>query len=225
MKSLITVLLLALTQFIHAQNQEALTAKDLATWQTYGIGKTTIQNNELILEETDGSDGFFLISPKSYAADLTITYKVKALSESAVQIVLLSASDPGESLALTLPTSEDLTPREVWTWRTTLEHYNLTYNNKSHGIKPFFFKNVSPYEKGFRLDQAENVMVPGQWYDVKIVKKGTLLSFTLNGETVFEVKDHAPLSGGHLMLRISGTNGDNIIFAKAAYKDFVLTHG
>ncbi len=225
MKPILTALFLSLIQLSYAQNQETFTAKDLATWQTYGIGKTTIQNNELIVEETDGSDGFFLVSPKSYGADLTITYKVKALSESAVQIVLLSASDPGASMALTLPTSEDLTPREVWTWRTTLEHYNLTFNNKSHGIKPFFFKNVSPYEKGFRLDQAENVMVPGQWYDVKIIKKGTLLSFTLNGETVFEVRDHEPLSGGHLMLRISGTNGDTIIFAKAAYKDFVLTHG
>lgn len=225
MKSVLTVLFLTLVQLSYAQKQETFTANDLASWQTYGIGKTTVQNDELTVEETDGSDGFFLISPKSYGADLTITYKVKALSESSVQIVLLSASDPGASSALTLPTSNDLTPREVWAWRSTLEHYNLTFNNKSHGIKPFFFKNVSPYEKGFRLDQSENVMVPGQWYDVKIMKKGTSIIFSLNEKIVFETKDHEPLAGGHVMLRVSGTNGDNIIFAKAVYKDFVLTHG
>lgn len=204
--------------------QESFSPTDLANWETYGIGKTTVRNGELIVEETDGSDGFFLISPKSYTGDITMTYKVKAMSESAVQIVLFSASDQGESLALTAPSSNDLTPREVWTWRTTLEHYNLTFNNKSHGIKPFFFKNVSPQEKGFRLDQAENVMVPGEWYDVKISKKGTLIIFTLNGKIIFEVEDPEPLTGGHVMLRISGTNGSNVIFAKAAYQDFVLTH-
>lgn len=225
MKSVITTIFLTLIQFSYAQKQEAFTPKDLANWQTYGIGKTSVQNDELIVEETDGSDGFFLISPKPYVGDVIMTYKVKAMSESAVQIVLFSASDQGESLALTIPTSNDLTPREVWTWRTTLEHYNLTFNNKSHGIKPFFFKNISPTEKGFRLDQSENVMVPGQWYDVKIVKKGTLITFTLNGKVIFEAKDTEPLTGGHIMLRISGTTGNNIIFAKAAYKDFVLTHG
>ncbi len=203
---------------------EQISVQELANWHTYGIGKTSIEGDQLIVEETDGSDGFFLISPESYKGDITMTYKVKALSESAVQIVLFSASDPGKSLALTKPTSNDLSPREVWNWRTTLEHYNLTFNNKSHGNRPFFFKNVSPYEKGFRLDQTENVMVPGKWYNVSIVKKGTLIKFTLDDKTIFEVKDHEPLPGGHIMLRISGTNGNNIILAKAAYKDFMLTH-
>ncbi len=225
MKYLIIATLLPFVLFSHAQEREVYASDDLANWQTYGIGKTTIQNDELIVEETDGSDGFFLISPKSYSGDLTITYKVKALSASAVQIVLLSASDPGASLALTLPVSEDLTPREVWHWRTTLEHYNLTFNNESHGNKPFFYKNVSPYEKGFRLDQAKNVMTHGEWYSVEIIKKGTSISFSLDGEIIFETKDHTPLTGGHLMLRISGTNGSNVILAKASYKDFVLTHG
>ena len=225
MKTVITAIFLTFVQFGYAQTQEAFTAKNLASWQTYGIGKTTIQNDELIVEETDGSDGFFLISPKPYVGDITMTYQVKALSESAVQIVLFSASDKGESQTLTLPSSNDLTPREVWTWRTTLEHYNLTFNNKSHGIKPFFIKNISPYEKGFRLDQSENVMIPGQWYDVKIIKKGTQVKFTLNDKVIFETKDYEPLAGGHIMLRISGTTGENIVFAKAAYKNFILTHG
>lgn len=229
MKTLFSIVLLALLQFGQAQNQtvsrESFAPKDLTNWPTYGIGKTSINGNELIVEETEGSDGFFLISPKSYPGKISLSYKVKAMSESAVQIVLFSASDAGESMGLTLPTSNSLSPREVWTWRTTLEHYNLTFNNRSHGIKPFFFKNISPYEKGFRLDQKENVMEIEQWYNVLITKDDSSITFKLNDKIIFEAKDHEPLAGGHVMLRISGTNGDKVIFAKAAYKDFVLTHG
>ncbi|MBO3697164.1 DUF1961 family protein [Roseivirga sp. E12] len=232
MMPIFSIILFSLFHFGYAQNQqtktpvrEAFSVQELANWQTYGIGKASVSNGELILEETAGSDGLFLVSPKSYDGAITINYKVKAMSESSVQIVLFSASDAGESMALTLPSSNDLTPREVWTWRTTLEHYNLTFNNRSHGIKPFFFKNISPYEKGFRLDQKENVMETQRWYNVEIIKGDSTIKFTLDDKVIFEVKDHEPLAGGHIMLRISGTTGDKVIFAKAAYKDFVLTHG
>ncbi|MFY0594602.1 DUF1961 family protein [Roseivirga sp.] len=225
MRLLLSGILITLFHIGQAQNRKSFTIQELANWPTYGIGKASIQNDALVLEETEGSDGLFLISPKSYQGELTITYKVKALSESAVQIVLFSASDEGKSTDLTIPESNDLSPREVWNWRTTLEHYNLTFNNKSHGIRPFFYKNISPYEKGFRLDQPNNIMVTERWYDVEIIKKDKTVRFTLDGKLIFEVKDHEPLPGGHIILRISGTNGDEIIFAKAAYKDFVLTHG
>jgi len=205
------------------QNETRFSPKELAAWPTYGIGKSTVENDELIVEETDGSDGFFLISPEAYTGDMTLTYKVKALSESSVQIVLFSASGQGETLDFDLPPA-DATPREVWNWRTTLEHYNLTFNNISHGNKPFFFKNISPSEMGFRHNQQENVMEPEAWYDVQIDKIGTQITFRLNNKVVFDVKDHEPLKGGHLMFRISGTNGSKIIFAKAAYKDVVLKH-
>ncbi len=228
MKLIFSIILLVFLQLGQAQNQspirDTLNVRDLTSWQTYGIGKVSIQSEELILEETEGSDGLFLISPKAYMGEITISYKVKAMSESAVQIVLFSASDAGESMGLTVPSSNDLTPREVWTWRTTLEHYNLTFNNRSHGIKPFFFKNIGPYEKGFRLDQPENVMETQRWYNVEIVKGENSVKFTLDNRVIFETKDHEPLVGGHIMFRISGTNGDETILAKAAYKDFVLTH-
>ena len=57
------------------------------------------------------------------------------------------------------------------------------------------------------------------------MEKGTQVKFTLNDKVIFETKDYEPLAGGHIMLRISGKTGENIVFAKAAYKNFILTHG
>lgn len=209
-----------------AQNtlqKESIKAKELTTWQTLDTGKSTVKGEELIIEETEGADGYFLISPKSYKGDVQINYKVKALSESSVCIVLLSASDIGDSEKLTLP-SADAKGRDFWDWRTKLEHYNLTFNNTSHKTKPFFFKNISPFKRGFYQNRADNIMSTQEWNDVEIGKQGTRLWFKLNDTIIFEQEDCKPLSGGHIIFRISGTTGEKTIFAKIALKDLVISH-
>lgn len=203
--------------------KEAITAQELSTWETLDTGKSTIEGDLLIIEETKGSDGYFLISPKSYSGDIVLNYKVKALSESSVLIVLFSASDKGAAEALTLPKKE-AKGREFWTWRTHLEHYNLTFNNASHDYKPFFYKNLSPLSKGFRVSKAENIMETQKWYDVEIGKLGERIWFKLNDTIIFEQEDCTPLTGGHLIFRISGTTGEEVIFAKAAIKDLIISH-
>lgn len=203
--------------------KEEISAKALTAWQTLDKGKTTVNEDELIMEEVAGSDGYFLISPKSYEGDIILNYKVKALSESAVCIVLLSASDQGETLKLTLPPKE-AKGRDFWDWRTQLEHYNLTFNNRSHNYTPFFFKNRAPRAKGFHLSKAENIMKTQEWQTVEIGKQGTRLWFKLNNTIIFEEEDCKPFSGGHVIFRISGTNSEKTIFAKVAMKDLVISH-
>ncbi len=204
--------------------KETISAQDLSNWQTLDKGKTTVSGDEITIEEVPGSDGYFLISPESYEGDLIMNYKVKAVSESSVLIVLFSASDKGASGSLTLPPPETK-GSEFWTWRTTLEHYNLTFNNRSHGgNKPFLFKNISPLERGFFLRSAENIMEVGEWYDVEIGKQDQKVWFKLNNQTIFEQEDCQQLSNGHIMFRISGTNGDTVILAKAVMKDLVIFH-
>lgn len=226
-KHLITslVVLLCCIAAINAQItvKDSISAKALQTWTTLDKGKTSINKDELIIEEIQGSNGYFLISPKSYEGDLILNYKVKAMSESAVLIVLLSVSDKGPSNELTLP-SPNTTGRGFWDWRTHLEHYNLTFNNKSHGITPFFFKNETPYKKGFHQKAKSNSMEIEKWYEVEIGKKQNRLWFKLNNEIVFEQEDCNPLTNGHLIFRISGTTGEQTIFAKAAIKDLVISH-
>ncbi|MDY8135993.1 hypothetical protein [Aquimarina sp. 2201CG5-10] len=203
--------------------KDTITPQELSSWRTLDKGKTTVQGDELIVEETDGADGYFLISPKSYSGDVILNYKIKALSESSVLIVLLSASDNGESKSITLPSKESKGP-DFWMWRTHLEHYNLTFNNVSHGYKPFFYKNITPYKRGFYQTRPDNVMSPLQWYDVEIGKQGANLWFKLNNKIIFEQEDYKPLSGGHVIFRISGTNGKQVILAKAVIKDLVISH-
>ncbi len=203
--------------------RDNISARALSTWQTLDIGKSTVTDEGLIIEEMEGSDGYFLISPDSYQGELVINYKVKAMSASSVLIVLFAASDMGISDSLILPPA-DTKGMGFWTWRTQLEHYNLTFNNRSHGNRPFFFKNESPTKRGFYQQSIDNIMEVGIWYDVEIGKQQNRLWFKLNNELIFEQEDCQPLPNGHLMFRISGTSGEKVIFAKAAIKDLVISH-
>lgn len=200
-----------------------ITPEELATWQTFDKGKSTVQGDELIVEETEGSDGYFLISPKEYKSNFKLTYKVKALSESTVLITLFSVQQEGDITNFSVP-AVSATPREVWNWRSGMKHYNLTINNRSHGITPFFFKNVPPSSRGFNESLGKNIMEVGEWYDVEIGKQQNRLWFKLNGETFFDVKDADPHQKGRLIFRVSGTTGEKVIFAKAAFKDIVISY-
>ncbi|WP_289644972.1 hypothetical protein [Maribacter aestuarii] len=218
------IILLSATVYSCGQNnKEEISVKEMATWQTFDKGKSTIQGDELKVEEIEGSDGYFLISPKVYETDFTLTYKVKALSESTVLITLFSVLQEGDNGTFSVP-SESATPREVWNWRSGMKHYNLTINNRSHGITPFFFKNVPPSSRGFNERLEENIMEVGQWYDVEIGKKENRLWFKLDGKLFFEVEDPEPYQKGRLIFRISGTTGEKVIFAKAAFKDIVISY-
>lgn len=204
--------------------QEArITPQELTTWQTLDLGKAKVQGNELIMEETEGSNGYFLISPERYRGDLQVNYQVKALSESSVCILLLFVSDSGVSEELTLPPM-DAKGRDFWDWRTQLEHYNLTFNNSSHGYKPFFFKNISPVRRGFYQTLPESIMKAYEWNTVEVGRRGNYIWFKLNDDIVFEQEDCNPLPGGHLIFRISGTTGEEPVLAKIALKDLVITH-
>jgi len=218
------ITLLTVTAFGCSQSKkEKITPVELATWQTFDEGKSTVNGDELIIEETEGSDGYFLISPKEYETDFILTYKVKALSESTVLITLFSVLQEGNNDTFSVP-AVTATPREVWNWRSRMKHYNLTINNRSHGITPFFFKNVPPSSRGFNERLQENIMKVGQWYDVEIGKKENRLWFKLNGKVFFDVEDAEPYEKGRLIFRISGTTGEKTIFAKAAFKDIVISY-
>ena len=64
----------------------------------------------------------------------------------------------------------------------------------------------------------------GQWYDVEIGKKENRLWFKLNDKVHFDVEDCSSFKGGRLIFRISGTTGEKTIFAKAAFKDIVISY-
>lgn len=200
----------------------SITAEEMMDWTPLEKGKASVMGDMLVMEETDGSDGFFLISSGQLTGDYQIDYDVKALSESSVLINLLNVTDTLGSDDFALPRAGS-SPQEIWDWRSHLRHYNLTFNNRSHGITPFFYKNHSPLSRGFYQKLSANVMEPGQWFHVSIVKKGTELKFMLNNNTYFDIMDYNPLDGGRLIFRVSGTTGENTILAKAAIKNLQIT--
>ncbi|CAM1364152.1 hypothetical protein [Tenacibaculum xiamenense] len=203
--------------------KEEIAPQNLSEWKTLDKGKTIINGEELIIEETEGSNGYFLVSPKIYKGDIILNYKVKAMSEASVIIVLFSVSDIGETLEMTMP-PRDAKGTDFWRWRTALEHYNLTFNNRAHNFKPFFFKNETPLKKGFHQRLSENIIETEKWYDVEVGKKQNRLWFKLNNKVIFEQEDCNPLDGGRLMFRISGLNGDKVVFAKIAMKNLVISY-
>lgn len=215
-------LLNSLQTQLNAQDQIKITPQELSTWRTLDKGKTTIDGDALIMEETAGADGYFLISPEAYSGDYVITYKVKAMSESSVLITLFSASQVQNPDKLVLPAT-DSSPQQFWDWRSNMQHYNLTFNNSSHGLSPFFYKNQSPLSRGFYDRLPENIATVGKWHDVEIGKKASRLWFKMDGQEYFNVQDCDPLKAGHLIFRISGTTGEKVILAKAAIRDLVIS--
>ena len=93
--------------------QEQITPKELNSWQTYGKGKSSVIDDVLTVEETEGSDGYFIISPELIAEDFVLTYKVKALSESTVLINLFSVAQTGNDDTFTLPPLTAYSPRSL----------------------------------------------------------------------------------------------------------------
>lgn len=204
--------------------EEGISSQELSKWKTIGKGKTSIKDHEFVFEEIDSSDGFFLVSPKSYQGDMVIQYKIKALSKASVLIVLFSASDTKETIQLTLP-EKNAAAEDIWEWRRKMNHYNVTFNNKSHGYTPFFYKNVSSLERDFHLRKQENVMNHNQWVSVEIGKKENKVWFSLNDSIIFERTDYNPLLGGHILFRISGASTqEETILAKASIKDLTIYH-
>ncbi len=220
---IITLLAIASNLFSCITNNEAqerkILAKDFLSWKTLGEGKASVVGDILVMEETFGSDGFFLVSPEPIKGDLKIKFKFKAISDSSVMIVLFSASDTGQELALTLPES-NASPQEINSWRREMNHYNVTFNNLSHGYTPFFFKNISRYKRDFHLRAEENKIIPKKWYDVEIERRNQRVLFKINNEIIFKNNDYKPLFGGHILLRVSGTNDGDVVLAKVNIKDF-----
>ncbi len=201
---------------------ENVKLEEMVNWSSLDKGKMTVKDDQLIMEEISGADGFFVISPKSYEGDLVLNYQAKALSESSVMIVLFSASDQDNYSGLKLPASQS--QESLRKWRANMSHYNMTFNNRSHNYTPFMYKNVNALERGFYLRKSENIMSTERWYDIEVGNVAGRLWLKIDGELVFDHQDPQPLNGGHLIFRISGTNGENTILAKMAIKSVVINH-
>jgi len=201
--------------------QEKIAPAEMMTWATVDKGIRAIDGNSIVIEETEGANGYFLINPKVYEGDMIVRYQVKALSASSVLITLFAVSDPSTDSVISLP-PEQSSGSEIWNWRRNLKHFNLTFNNVSHQHNPFIFKNLSSRSKGFHQSLAKNISEVGKWYNVEIGKQENRVWFKLDDEIIFDISDCDPLDSGQLLFRISGSNGDTVIYAKAAFRNLII---
>lgn len=85
-----------------------------------GEGEVSTWGNQTSIKEADDTKGVMLISPKTYANDVIIRYKVLALTPAKVIVTMLSVSDEGESDGLTIPDNYD---GSIGLWTNSKENY------------------------------------------------------------------------------------------------------
>lgn len=182
--------------------KSAVSANELMNWTLVGKGEVAKHGTQISLQESDDSKGIMLVSPEAYSNDIIVRYKVMALTPATVLVALLSASDVGPSVKLTIPEDFD---GSLGLFTGEKENYFFAFKNAPHNVTPFVRKSPA---SGKTLGSAsENSMIAGVYYAIEIGKYGEKLWLSVDGKKIFEVEDEEPLTGGHLALRIRGTAG------------------
>lgn len=174
---------------------------ELLTWTFTGEGRFVDESaRQLCLEEGTPSKGVGIFSPKSYAGDVVLRYKVMPLTGATVLVNLLAMSDAGESQELTLPKDYDGSMGPV----LSTENYFVAFRNSPHATAPFIRKNPGYTE----LAIAErDEMIPGVYYDVEVGRVGETIFLKVDGKMIVQTVDAAVLAGGHVGIRLRGTAG------------------
>ena len=198
---LFTIALFVLLSFANGYSQKISTA-ELMNWTLLGEGEVGSLGEQVSLQEADISKGIMLVSPKIYGDNVIVKYKVLALTSATVIVTMLSVSDTGASEDLTIPENYD---GNIGIWSNEKENYFFAFKNAPHNRTPFVRKNPGSGEE--LISAAENVMIAGFYYDIEVGREKDKLWLSIDGRKTFEVKDEAPLSGGHIAIRLRGTAG------------------
>ena len=175
---------------------------ELIGWTLVGKGHAEKYGAQIAMQESDDSKGIMLVSPDAYSGDIIVRYKVMALTPATVLVALVSLSDVGESLNLTIPEDFD---GSLGLFTGEKENYFFAFKNAPHNVTPFIRK--SPDVNNTLGSASENKMIAGIYYDIEIGKYGEKLWLSVDGEKIIEAEDSESLKGGHLALRIRGTAG------------------
>jgi len=195
--------------------RDTISQSELSKWKLLGIGEvSSTLNKQVALKEVDGSKGIMLISPNIYKNDVILNFKVMALTPASVIVIMLSASDEGESDELTIPNNYD---GSIGFWENN-ENYFFAFKNAPHNVTPLVRKN--PRAKKPLIAAKENHMVAGVYYEIEVGKKQGKLWLSIDGKIIFETIDTNPLAGGHVALRLRGTAGFS---AGCLIKDLIIS--
>jgi hypothetical protein len=206
--TVLVLVILLLTGSAYSQTNDfglkkkMVSTDELINWTIVGKGKVEKYGSQLAMQESDDSKGIMMVSPDAYDSDIIVRYKVMALTPATVLVALLSVSDVGESVNLSIPGDFD---GSLGLFTNEKENYFFAFKNAPHNVTPFVRK--SPADGKTLGSAGENRMIAGVYYEIEIGKYQEKLWLTIDGEKVFEAEDEKPLTGGHLALRIRGTAG------------------
>ena len=186
----------AALQSLHA---ESIPPTDLADkWSFYGEGLRAAQNRMFYMEENMDSKGVMVVSPESYTGDLTLRFEIMPMNAASVCVAMIFASDPGGSGGISIPEGYD---GSMGLWTDKIANYFFAFHNAAHDRTPFLVKFPSKQELG---SAEANVVRSGEFSKVEINRRGETLTFSINGQLLFEGKDSQPLKSGHIAFRLRG---------------------
>jgi hypothetical protein len=183
-------------------NMEQVSADDLENWSFYGLGKAFKSGSaQFCIAENDSTFGAMIVSPESYTGDVIIRYNVLSLTSSTVLVAMISASDLDSSTELTIPESYD---GRMSLWTNEKDNYFFAFRNAPHNRPPFLRKYPVPGNEALAT-AAENIMFPGNHYEIELGRIENRLWLSVNGEKILETIDNDILPGGHIAFRVRGT--------------------
>jgi hypothetical protein len=199
MKKLLPLITLTCMAVAVIANAKPVSMEDLASqWTFHGEGSRAFQNRMFYMEESKGSQGVMVVSPKPYSGDVTVQYELMPMTAASVCVVILSATDSGEATTLTLPDGYD---GSMGHWINNIDNYFFAFHNMAHDRSPFGIRFPSKLSIG---ECEKNVMRNGEFSTIEVKKKKGALSLSINGKLMFEGTDPTPLGNGHIAFRLRG---------------------
>lgn len=179
------------------------TEADLGAWTLLGQGERTVEDGETHLAETPDSKGVMLVSPEPFGPHAVLAFDVLPANADSVLVAILHLADPGDPATLTVPPGYD--GGAAWIQQQQ-QNYFFAFHNAAHDRTPFVHR-FSPQDahSGLLDELGRNVMADGVWSRIEAGCLDGTLYLRVNGETVVLARDLDPLQGGHLALRIRGT--------------------
>lgn len=204
LKVLAMALIAIVPSLVSAQK---ITPEELFEWDFYGQGEKLVEShNMFFMKEAKESNGVMIVSPESYSENAVIKYDIMTLTPATVCVAILSASNPGKDIKLTIPEDYD---GSMSLWINEVESYFYAFRNAPHNYTPFIRKYpVAEGEEAALVSIEENLMHPGVFYTIEIGRNKDLVWLKINGDTVLETKDENAFSGGHIAFRLRGTAGE-----------------
>ncbi|MEO0550808.1 MAG: hypothetical protein AAFZ91_12890 [Pseudomonadota bacterium] len=184
----------------HACEPELLSAEALMQWPAWGVGQRMLLPDQVLVEESEQSKGYMMVSPTSIADHFTLSFETLILSPATVLVVgLIGSSATGAAL---FADDYDANLPELTRGRPFMM---IPFHNAAHN-RPGAF--IATFDDGQRriLDQAYDFVTRVDTvHQIEFGKDETQVWLDIDGERLVSAPVEEVPQNTHLMLRLRGT--------------------